>query len=65
MDIKMPLMDGYEATKQIKEQSPDVTILAQTAYADDEIKALESGCTGFISKPFVKDRFISLVKEYL
>jgi CheY-like chemotaxis protein len=65
MDIKMPLMDGYEATKQIREKSPDVAILAQTAYADDEVKAIESGCSGFISKPFVKDRFLSLVKEYL
>lgn len=65
MDIKMPLMDGYEATRQIKEERPDVKILAQTAYADDEIKAMESGCSGFISKPFVKDRFVNLVREYL
>jgi PAS domain S-box-containing protein len=65
MDIKMPLMDGYEATRQILEEKPDARILAQTAYADDEIKAIESGCMGFISKPFVKDRFVSLVREYL
>ncbi len=65
MDIKMPIMDGYEATRRILQRRPDVKILAQTAYADDEIKALESGCSGFISKPFVKDRFVSLVKEYL
>lgn len=65
MDIKMPLMDGYEATRQILEEKPDARILAQTAYADDEVKALESGCLGFISKPFVKDRFVSLVREYL
>lgn len=65
MDIKMPFMDGYEATRQILEERPDARILAQTAYADDEIKAIESGCMGFISKPFVKDRFVSLVREYL
>lgn len=65
MDIKMPIMDGYEATRQILEQKPEARILAQTAYADDEVKAIESGCMGFISKPFVKDRFVSLVKEYL
>jgi PAS domain S-box-containing protein len=65
MDIKMPLMDGYEAARQILEEQPGAKILAQTAYADDEVKALESGCMGFISKPFVKDRFVSLVKEYL
>lgn len=65
MDIKMPVMDGYEATRQILEEKPEAKILAQTAYADDEIKAMESGCMGFISKPFIKDRFVSLVKEYL
>jgi PAS domain S-box-containing protein len=65
MDIKMPVMDGYEAARQILEEQPGAKILAQTAYADDEVKALESGCMGFISKPFVKDRFVSLVKEYL
>jgi CheY-like chemotaxis protein len=65
MDIKMPIMDGYEATRQILETQPEARILAQTAYADDEIKAIESGCMGFISKPFVKDRFVSLVREYL
>ena len=65
MDIKMPLMDGYEATKQILEQLPDMKIIAQTAYADDEIKALESGCTGFISKPFDKHHLQTVVKGYL
>ncbi|HLN22154.1 MAG TPA: response regulator [Bacteroidales bacterium] len=65
MDIKMPLMDGYEAIKQILEERPEARILAQTAYADDEIKAIESGCLGFISKPFIRDRFVSLVREYL
>jgi CheY-like chemotaxis protein len=65
MDIKMPLMDGYEATRQIRKNHPDVAILAQTAYADDEVKAIESGCSGFISKPFVKERFLSLVREFL
>ncbi len=65
MDIKMPIMDGYEATRQILERQPEAKILAQTAYADDEIKAIESGCMGFISKPFVKERFVSLVREYL
>jgi PAS domain S-box-containing protein len=65
MDIKMPLMDGYEATKQILEQSPDIKIIAQTAYSDDKEKALELGCTAFISKPFDKHRLMSMVKEYL
>jgi PAS domain S-box-containing protein len=65
MDIKMPIMDGYEATRQILQKRPDMKIIAQTAYVDDEVKAIKSGCAGFISKPFVKNRFVSLVKEYL
>jgi PAS domain S-box-containing protein len=65
MDIKMPLLDGYEATKQILEQSPHIKIIAQTAYSDDKEKALELGCTSFISKPFDKHRLMSMVKEYL
>jgi CheY-like chemotaxis protein len=65
MDIKMPLLDGYEANKQILEQSPHIKIIAQTAYSDDKEKALELGCTSFISKPFDKHRLMSMVKEYL
>ena len=65
MDIKMPFMDGYEATRQILKRSPGTKILAQTAYADDKEMAIISGCAGFISKPFLKNNFISKVKEYL
>lgn len=65
MDIKMPVMDGYEATKQILERSPDIKIIAQTAYSDDKEKALRSGCKGFISKPFDKHHLRTLVTEYL
>jgi len=65
MDIKMPLMDGYEATKQILQQSPEMKIIAQTAYSDDKEKALRSGCKGFISKPFDKYHLRTLVTEYL
>ena len=53
MDIKMPVMDGLEATKLIKAQLPDLKIVALTAYAmsGDEHFALEAGCDGYISKP--------------
>ncbi len=63
MDIKMPVMDGYEATRQILEQSPGMRIIAQTAYADDEKMALKSGCAGFISKPFDKRHLLNMVKN--
>jgi CheY-like chemotaxis protein len=65
MDIKMPVMDGYEAVKLIRETNKEVPIIMQTAYADDRIKSVESGCNGFLSKPFNKEQLISLIKEYL
>ena len=54
MDIKMPVMDGYEATRKIRQFNKDVVIIAQTAYSQnsDKEKAIETGCNDFISKPF-------------
>jgi len=67
MDIKMPVMDGYEATKQIREFLPGLPIIAQTAYASatDKSKAMACGCTDFISKPFKRDLLVSKVTEQL
>ena len=65
MDIKMPVMDGYTATKLIRESGSNVPIIAQTAYADDRHKAVESGCTAFISKPFNKKRLLNILAEYI
>jgi CheY-like chemotaxis protein len=67
MDIKMPVMDGYEATKQIREIMPMVPIIAQTAYTTDidKNKALLNGCTDFITKPINRQLLISKIKEQL
>jgi signal transduction histidine kinase/CheY-like chemotaxis protein len=53
MDIKMPIMDGYEATKLIKKLRPNLPVVAQTAYSteDDIQKAIAAGCDDFIAKP--------------
>jgi len=53
MDIQMPEMDGYEATRQIRQFNKKVIIIAQTAYglAGDREKAIEAGCNDYISKP--------------
>ncbi|QGY43400.1 PAS domain S-box protein [Maribellus comscasis] len=66
MDIKMPDMDGFEATKEIRKIDPDVVIIAQTAYAleGDRAKTLEAGCNSYISKPIDKGKLISLIKKY-
>ena len=67
MDIKMPEMDGYEATRQIRLFNNQVVIIAETAYAqkgDREI-ALTAGCNDHITKPFGKFKLISLMKKHL
>ncbi len=61
MDIRMPQMDGLEATRQIRQFNKDVIIIAQTAYAftGDSEKAIEAGCNDYISKPINKTLFMS------
>jgi CheY-like chemotaxis protein len=63
MDIRMPGIDGYTASRQIREFRPDVVIIVQTAYYEDKEAALKSGCNDFISKPFSKEQFISKIRE--
>jgi len=66
MDIRMPIMDGYEATRQIRQFNKEVVIIAQTAYAltGDREKAIEAGCNDYISKPIKKDELMGLVQKY-
>jgi CheY-like chemotaxis protein len=66
MDIRMPEMGGYEATRKIREFNGDVVILAQTAYglAGDRERAIEAGCNDYIAKPVKKDELIALVQKY-
>ena len=63
MDLKMPIMSGYDATKLIREFMPDIPIIAQTAYITEQDKenAFRSGCNDFISKPFKKELLISKI----
>jgi CheY-like chemotaxis protein len=67
MDLKMPVMDGFEATRKIKEFRKDIIIIAQTAFAmvDDKEKALAADCDDYISKPFDKNNLLSLIRLYL
>ena len=67
MDIKMPLMDGLEATRRIKQISPEIPIVAQTAFAmeNDGRLCLEAGCDEYVSKPIKKINLINLLSKFL
>jgi PAS domain S-box-containing protein len=66
MDIKMPVMNGYEATRNIKQIRPDLPVIAQTAYAmtEDRKKALEAGCDDYIAKPIRITELLKVVSKY-
>jgi len=66
MDIKMPIMDGYEATRQIRQFNTRVVIIAQSAYAlaGDREKAIEAGCNDYIAKPMKQLELIELIRKY-
>jgi CheY-like chemotaxis protein len=67
MDIKMPLMNGLEATKAIKEKHPDLPILALTANAFDSDRqlAMDAGCNDFLSKPVSSEECLETIKRYI
>jgi signal transduction histidine kinase len=65
MDIGMPVMDGYTATRLIRETNQALPIIAQTAYAEDMKRAIECGCNGFISKPFDKKHLIRILGQFI
>lgn len=67
MDIKMPVMNGHEATRKIKYSLPDLPIIAQTAYSTESDKeiALDHGCDDFISKPLNTSKLFELINYHL
>lgn len=67
MDIQMPIMDGFEATRQIRLLNKNVKIIAQTAFAlsGDEGKIKNSGCNSYINKPIKKEALYLAIKENL
>jgi len=64
MDMKMPLMNGYEATIKIRESNQQIPIIAQTAYAmlGDKDKILAAGCNDYIAKPILEDLLLSKIE---
>jgi CheY-like chemotaxis protein len=66
MDIRMPGMNGYDATRQIRKYNKEIIIIAQTAYAlsGDRQKAIAAGCNEYLSKPIDKDELVRLIQKY-
>jgi FOG: CheY-like receiver len=66
MDINMPDMNGYEATREIKKLKPDIPVVAQTAYSisGDREKILDSGFDDYISKPIKKEDLYNLIERF-
>ncbi len=67
MDMKMPVMDGYEATSRIKKMKPLLPVIAQTAYAmpEEQEKGFQAGCDSYLSKPVDPDLLISTIRRHL
>ena len=67
MDLRMPVMDGLEATRQIRKQLPDLPIIALTANAfdNDRIHAREAGCNEFVSKPVSAVACLEVIAKYI
>lgn len=67
MDIKMPIMNGLEATKLIKEFRPNLPIIAQTAYTtnEDKEKAFRAGCDDFMTKPISEETLNKIINKHL
>jgi CheY-like chemotaxis protein len=67
MDLRMPVMNGFEATKTIRKTNPKLPVIALTALAvkGDEARARQAGCTDYISKPIRKEKLYEVIGRYL
>jgi CheY-like chemotaxis protein len=67
MDMALPIMDGYEATRKIRETNKSLPIIGLSSHAmsGDEVKALEAGCNDYLTKPIDDKLLFDKLKEYL
>jgi two-component system cell cycle response regulator DivK len=69
MDIQLPILDGYEATRRIKADPnlKSIPIIVVTSYAlsGDEAKARAAGCDAYVTKPYSPRQLLAKIKEYL
>ncbi len=67
MDLRMPLMDGFETARELRKSGCKIPIIAITAseQEEDKLKCVESGMDGFLTKPFNKLDFDEVIKQWL
>jgi len=67
MDVKMPVLNGLEATRQIRKNNNNIPIIAQTAYAlvGDKDKIIKAGCDDYISKPIQKNKLFEVIGKHI
>jgi len=67
MDIAMPLMDGYDATRKIREKFKKLPVIGLSSHAmtGDKEKAIAAGCTDYITKPIDEDELIRVLQRHL
>lgn len=67
MDLQLPIMDGYTATREIKKINPEVPIIAQTAHvmSGEREKCMEAGCNDYLAKPIRLQLLIDTLSKYL
>jgi signal transduction histidine kinase/CheY-like chemotaxis protein len=67
MDIQMPLMDGYEATRKIKSLHHNLPVIAQTSFAmaNEKDRCIDVGCDDYITKPLDLERLLSIIDRYM
>ena len=67
MDIKLPIMNGYQATKKIKAIRSDIPIIAQTAFAllGDRDKAIKAGCDDYLPKPVTSKKLKNIIDKHI
>jgi hypothetical protein len=67
MDVRMPVMNGYEATEYIKAFNPDLPVIIQTAFAMsvDRENSFEAGCDDYLAKPIKATELYAILKRFL